>query len=233
MSAQVAPTSNILAGVPEHIRELLDRLHAESEEQEAEVRPEDYKPDVIADKMRDKFIALDQDKAQYVYALCRAIGARDIVEAGTSFGVSTIYLALAASANAQAARDGRPARVIATEHEPSKADRARANWRQCGDGVANVIELREGDLLQTLQTDLPNVDFLLLDIWAPMALPTLKLVEPKMRPGAVVVLDNTIIAAEGYKDLLAYLHRPGSHFINTTLPYKNGLGMSIYTGASM
>ena len=40
--------------------------------------------------MADKAVALDQDKAEFCYMLCRAIGARRIVEAGTSFGVSTL-----------------------------------------------------------------------------------------------------------------------------------------------
>ena len=61
-----------------------------------------------------------------------------------------------------------------------------------------------------------------------MALPTLKIVQPKMRHGAVVITDNTIGSAKGYKDLFQYLRRPGSNFINLTLPYNKGLEMSIY-----
>ncbi|KAM4065751.1 methyltransferase [Hirsutella rhossiliensis] len=222
------PPSNVMAGVPEHILRLLGRLHAESAEQEARIRPDELHGDSLAGTTRDKFIALDQDKAQCVYALCRAIGARTIVEAGTSFGVSTIYLALAAAANTSSAADSRSARVIATEHEPTKAVRAREHWRQCGDAVGSVIELREGDLLETLKDDLGEVDFLLLDIWTPMALPTLQLVQPRMRRGAVIITDNTIKAAEGYKELLNHLRGPASPFINVTLPYSNGLEMSIY-----
>lgn len=157
------PPSNTMAGVPEHILRLLDRLHAESAEQEARIRPDQLQVDSLAETTRDKFIALDQDKSQYIYALCRAIDAHTIVEAGTSFGVSTIYLALAAAAKASRSRDGRPARVIATEHEPTKAARAREHWRLCGEAVSRVIELREGDLLETLKDGLEEVDLLLLD----------------------------------------------------------------------
>lgn len=119
--------------------------------------------------VRDKFIALDADKAQFVYSMIRATDARVIVEAGTSFGVSTIYLAIGAAENeaAAAARvnggSGKKARVVATEHEPSKAERARGYWKECGDLVTDVIELREGDLRETLKDDLDEVDFLLLD----------------------------------------------------------------------
>jgi len=43
----------------------------------------------------DKLVALDRDKAEFCYALCRSLGARQVVEAGTSHGVSTLYLAAA------------------------------------------------------------------------------------------------------------------------------------------
>lgn len=65
-------------------------------------------------------------------------------------------------------------------------------------------------------------------VWTPMALPTLQVVQPKMRPGAVVIVDNTIGSASGYKDLLEYMRGPESPFINLTLPYNKGLEMSIY-----
>jgi hypothetical protein len=61
-----------------------------------------------------------------------------------------------------------------------------------------------------------------------MALPTLKLVQPKMRYGAVIIADNTTGAAKQYKELLDYLRDPNSGFVNGTLPYHRGLEFSIY-----
>jgi predicted O-methyltransferase YrrM len=91
----------------------------------------------------------------------------NIVEAGTSFGVSTIYLALAVGQNV---RDGRAApgksgKVIGTEKEPEKAAKARSIWNEAGhEEVARWIDLRVGDIKETLQTDLPEaIDMLLLD----------------------------------------------------------------------
>lgn len=116
--------------------------------------------------MRDKFIALDQDKCELIYHIMRSINAKTVVEAGTSFGVSIIYLALAVAQNA--ARDSQaqsqsPGRVIATEKEPSKASVARENWERAGEEIRGVIDLRIGDLRETLADDLGTVDFLLLD----------------------------------------------------------------------
>src|SRR3954453_19986538 len=49
--------------------------------------------------MKDKFVALEADKCRFIYLLARSLGACNVVEAGTSFGVSTIYLALAVGQN--------------------------------------------------------------------------------------------------------------------------------------
>jgi predicted O-methyltransferase YrrM len=241
-----------LQNVPEHVLAVLARLHSQSSTQEAAISQQDFQDRTFDDVMRDKFIALDQDKAQFIYQLCRAINATTIVEAGTSYGVSTIYLALAAAANAAAATaEGAQARVIATENEPDKAAKAREHWGECGDDVTSVIDLREGDLRETLKTDLGTVDFLLLDstfsprfgrgrntkpgvkadrvtVWTPMALPTLKLVQPRMRHGAVIIADNTISSGDKYKEFFDYIRAPDSGFTNSTLPFSGGLEMSVY-----
>lgn len=61
-----------------------------------------------------------------------------------------------------------------------------------------------------------------------MTLPALKLVQPKLRYGAVVIVDNTIGSAARYKDLLEFMRAPHSGFTNLTLPYNKGLEMSVY-----
>ena len=166
---------------PTQVRDLLKHLHALSLDQEQQLglgnggpsinkatdalRSDDARPaQSFDDVMRDKLIALTEDKAMFVYNIVRAKGALTVVEAGTSFGVSTIYLALAVDENARSAGKTRSkARVIATEHEPSKAAKAREYWRTAGESVEQYIELREGDILQTLREDVPEVDFVLFD----------------------------------------------------------------------
>lgn len=61
-----------------------------------------------------------------------------------------------------------------------------------------------------------------------MTLPALELVLPKLRYGAVVIVDNTIGSAKRYEELLGFMRAPGSGFINLTLPYTKGLEMSLY-----
>lgn len=229
---------------PDHVHALLNHLHQESLTQEAAL-PSTYlsSPDGFDELMQDKFIALDQDKCQFVYQLARATGARNIVEIGTSFGVSTIYLALAVGSNLE--RLGGEGIVIATEKEPTKAEKARQHWREAGDDlVTRHIDLREGDLLETLRDNIPQVDLVLLDseldvilakglisdrhlVWAPVALPALKLLEPKLGSGAVVIIDNSITSATRYKELLGHLRSPTSGYTNLTIPYSKGLEMCV------
>ncbi|KAH8890322.1 S-adenosyl-L-methionine-dependent methyltransferase [Thozetella sp. PMI_491] len=220
-----------LQDVPAHISALLSRLHAASLDQEKALEgkgPADFPGQTFDQVMADKFIALEEDKCHLIYQICRAINARTAVEVGTSYGVSTIYLALAVLANAN--KSGGNGRVIGTEHEEKKAQQAKSHWAECGEAVADVIELREGDLRETLKNldDTSEIDFVLLDIWTPMALPALQLVLPKLRPGAVVIADNTAAAAKGYAEFLGYIRGLDSPFIASTLPFKGGLELCIY-----
>ncbi|KAL2819478.1 S-adenosyl-L-methionine-dependent methyltransferase [Aspergillus granulosus] len=189
------------------------------------------------DYMRDKFIALEPAKCEFIYLIARSSGARNIVEAGTSFGVSTIYLALAAGQNAasrlhsESGAGKYQAKVIATEKEASKAKQARQHWRLVGDEVEPWITLLEGDLLETLPAELErtgDIDLLLLDIWIPLALPTLQLVKPRLRRGALIITDMTGIAKKAYSDLLGYLHDPANGFKTMTTPFSGGLEVTVY-----
>ena len=170
---------------------------------------------------RDKLVALDRNKAEFCYQLCRANDARRIVEAGTSFGVSTLYLAAAVRDNVGAA--GGSGVVIGTEYEPDKARAARAHFEQAG--LSRFIDLREGDLRETLKEIGGPVDFMLVDIWLPMALPALELVAPYLKPGAIVVSDNTERHRSEYADYFAFLDANG--FRTMTLPFDGGLEFSV------
>jgi predicted O-methyltransferase YrrM len=169
----------------------------------------------------DKLVALDRDKAEFCYQLCRASDARRIVEIGTSFGVSTLYLAAAVRDNLRAARVSGV--VIGTEYEPAKASAARAHFAEAG--LSGFIDLREGDLRETLKDLEGPVDFVLVDIWIGMARPALELVAPHLRSGAIVVCDNTGRYRTEYADYFAYLEE--SSFRTMTLPFDGGLELSV------
>ncbi|HEY7290385.1 MAG TPA: class I SAM-dependent methyltransferase [Vicinamibacterales bacterium] len=180
--------------------------------------------------LKDKMIALDRSKAEFCYHVCRALKARRIVEAGTSFGVSTLFLAAAlrdaVRQSLQDSRDGsaRPV-VIATESEPAKAQTARGHFAEAG--VADLIDLREGDLRDTLKDVGGPVDFMLIDIWTQMARPALALVAPHLREGAVVICDNTEQFREQYREYFEFVRDPRNGLRTMTLPFEGGLEFTV------
>jgi predicted O-methyltransferase YrrM len=218
------------------LERLLDKLHAESDAQTQAIRKYYDQRDSVVGRppedqaaqtktfLSDKLYALDRDKAEFCYQLCRANNARRIVEIGTSYGVSTLYLAAAVRDNLRAAAGGEGV-VIGTEYEPEKARAARAHFEEAG--LSRFIDLREGDLRDTLpQIDGP-VDFILVDIWIPMARPALELIAPHLRSGAIVVSDNTEQHRASYTDYFAFINDPAQRFRTMTLPFSGGLELSV------
>jgi predicted O-methyltransferase YrrM len=208
------------------LERLLAALHARSDAQIAamnEFQARLLSGDEIKAFRGDKLVALDRDKAEFCYQLCRAIDARRIVEAGTSYGVSTLYLAAAVRDNVRAA--GGDGLVIGTEYEPAKAAAARAHFAEAG--LSGFIDLREGDLHETLRRIDGTVDFMLVDIWIGMARPALELVAPHLRPGAIVVCDNTARHRREYAAYFAFLEDPANGFRTMTLPFDGGLELSV------
>ena len=172
--------------------------------------------------LADKLVALDPIKAEFCHLVCRSLRARRVVECGTSFGVSTLYLAEAVR------RNGPGGVVIGTEFEPAKAAAARANFADAG--LAEVIDLREGDLRETLKVIEGPVDFVLMDIWTEMVRPAIELIAPHLRPGAVVVCDNTGERfRDNYRPFFEFVADPANGLATLTLPFEGGLEFCVKT----
>ena len=208
------------------LQALIDRLQARSQAQEGETgawfaergkRGElswDGFDETSHRYLADKLVALEPDKAEFCHLTCRALGAKRIVEVGTSFGVSTLYLADALRANGGGV-------VIGVEHEPAKAAAARAHFAEAG--LSDLIDLREGDLRETLKAIDGPVDFVLMDIWVEMARPAIELIHPHIRPGGVIVADNTERVREPYRHFFAFVDDPAHGYSRMTLPFSGGL----------
>ena len=207
---------------------LLDELHARSKVQEAQTdeywrtRAGPWNGMEARDHefLADKLVALDRDKAEFCYLVCRAIGARRIVEAGTSFGVSTLYLAAAV-------RDNGGGTVFGAENEPAKVKGARANFAAAG--LSPFIDLKEGDLIEALEGVEGLIDFVLFDVWGHVVRPVLDLLSPHLRPGAVLCADNTAGARnrQGYAPYFEVVGDPAKGFRTLTLPFEGGFEMTV------
>jgi predicted O-methyltransferase YrrM len=180
--------------------------------------------------LKDKLIALDRPKAEFCYQVCRSLRARRVVEAGTSFGVSTLFLAAAIRDNlcqmthTQPEGYGRPV-VIGTEYELEKAKIARDHFAEAG--LSDLIDLREGDLRETLADVHGPIDFMLIDIWTPMARAALALIAPHLREGGVVICDNTQQFREAYGEYFEFVHDPRNALRTMTLPFEGGLEFTV------
>jgi predicted O-methyltransferase YrrM len=114
--------------------------------------------------------------------------------------------------------------VIGTEFEPKKIEIARANFKEAG--LSEYIELREGDLRETLQDISGPVDFMLVDIWE-VARPALELVSPSLRPGAIVACDNTAEDVDEYRDYFEFVNDPKNRFRTMTVPFEGGFELTV------
>jgi predicted O-methyltransferase YrrM len=207
---------------------LLDRLFQEADAASPSPAVNDLSPEERARLMRSKTdyldfyrrlknlpLAVSRETGALLYMLARSCGAQTIVEFGTSFGISTLHLAAAL-------RDNGGGHLITTEFEPSKVARARDNLT-AGD-LIDLVEIREGDALQTLSVDLPEtIDLLLLDGAKALYPEILNLVQSHLRPGAFIVADN----ADHSPDYLARVRSPASGYMSTPFAEDVELSMRI------
>lgn len=152
-----------------------------------------------------------------IYLLCRALGATRVVEFATSVGMSTLYFAAAV-------RDNGGGTVIGSELVPAKVVKARRNLADAG--LAEYVDIREGDGRETLKDLGGPVDFALIDGWPVASGPSLarqviEIIAPQLRGGAFVMNDN------GEPDYLEYTRSENSGFLSVTLPIKRGTELSL------
>jgi predicted O-methyltransferase YrrM len=165
--------------------------------------------------LKDLWLPVSRDTGKLLYMLARNVNAKAIVEFGTSFGLSTLHLAAAL-------RDNGGGVLIGSEFEPSKIALARHHFEG---GVSDLVQIREGDALLTLATDLPpSIDLLLLDGAKALYGDVLSLVEKHLKPGALVVADNTDYCPE----YLAYVRAPQNGYLS--VPFAHDIELSMRLG---
>jgi predicted O-methyltransferase YrrM len=193
-----------------NVIQVLDRLFAEAEESEKalEQLAHSEASRLITSKsgyrefyglMKDIPLPVSRETGSLLYMFTRSTRAKSIVEFGTSYGVSTIYLAAAL-------RDNGGGRMITTEFESSKVARARQNLTEAG--LMDLVEIREGDALQTLAHDLPDtLDLVLLDGAKGLYMDILECVDERLHPGSLVISDDTNRCPDYVQSIRAHAHK--------------------------
>lgn len=191
--------------------------------QEARRRPVDGGPRGHSGNDRDPYnyadygFSIHPEQGNLIYLLCRAQGARRVAEFATSVGMSALYLAAAV-------RDNGGGEVIGSELVPAKVATARHNLAAAG--LADLVDIRQGDARETLRDLGGPIDFLLVDGWPggegpSLARQVMEIVAPQVRIGGLVMNDN------GEEDYLAYVRDPQKGFLTISLPIKGGTELSV------
>ncbi|GAA0947656.1 O-methyltransferase [Virgisporangium aurantiacum] len=200
------------------LHDVLDRLHAAAEKDDdldIAPLPTDATAAERADALARVYMPVSGAGGALLYSLVRAARPQTVVEFGTSYGISTLYLAAAV-------RDNGTGRVVTTELSATKVAAARRNLADAG--VADVVEVLPGDALETLATVPGPVGLVLLDGWKDLYLPVLHLLEPRLTPGALVIADDTSFAS--VKPYLDHVRDPANGYVTTDFPVEDGMEVS-------
>ena len=130
------------------------------------------------------YLSITREQGEHLERLITENDLKNIVEFGTSFGISTLFLAKGALATG--------GQIITTELIESKAHKARENFESAG--VADLIEVRIGDALETLKDYAAPIDLLLLDGWKDLYLPLFQMLEPNFHSNTFIYVDNADMA---------------------------------------
>jgi predicted O-methyltransferase YrrM len=176
---------------------------------------------------------VNRDSGRVLAAL--AAGRRRIVEVGTAYGYSTLWLAM-----------GQPAdgTIVTIDPDRSRTDLARGWWRQAGiaDERIQVITAKALDAFANREPALDGpFDLAFIDALKPEYGAYLEALVPRMAPGALVVADNVLwsgrvadpsVNDESTSALRAFdaavLADP--RFAATILPVGDGLLVAGYRG---
>ena len=200
----------------------LDRMYTEAREQTPRLRDMQSAMSTArtaqerADAMSTFYIPVTPEAGRLLYSLVRATRPATIVEFGMSFGISALHLA-------SAVRDNGSGRVVTTELSADKIAAAKQTFVETG--LDDLITILEGDALSTLAGLDGPVGFVLLDGWKELYLPVIKLLEPHLSPGALVVADNTEMSDA--KPYLDYVRNVEKGYVSVNFAARESDSMEI------
>ena len=169
-------------------------------------------------RTRDDFLLpIGPTAGALVNAIVREGGLKAVLEIGTSYGYSTVWLAEAARATG--------GKVITLDVAPQKQAYAKSMLEKAG--LAAFVEFRTGDALALIPMLPDGLDFVLLDCWKDVYVPCLERFHPKLSHGAVVVADNMIRPAEAHDDAIAYRRAVRAKPDMTSILLSVGSGLEI------
>jgi len=132
----------------------------------------------------ESYLSISGAQGDHLKELIVKNNIKKIVEFGTSFGISTLFLAQGVMETG--------GHIITTEILESKAKKAVANFEKAE--VNDLIEVRVGDAMETLKNHNSSIDLLLLDGWKDLYLSLFRMLEPNFHADTLIYVDNANFA---------------------------------------
>jgi len=141
---------------------------------------------------RRRMMNVQPEDGRILRLLAEAVGARNIVEIGTSNGYSGIWFCLALRTT--------NGRLTTHEVNAQRASLARENFKRAG--VYHLITLVEGDAHEEVTKLKEPIDILFLDADKPGYIDYLNKLLPLVRPGGLILAHNTANLGGGMQDYI-------------------------------
>lgn len=170
---------------------------------------------------RDDFlISIGRHTGQILNILIKGAKARNILEIGTSYGHSTVWLAEAARATGGT--------VITIDEKANKQEYARGMIDRAG--LAAQVDFRLGDAREVIASLPGPFDFVLVDLWKDLYVPCFNLFYPKLSRGALVAADNMLRPESAREHAFVYRKyvRSKPHIDSILLEVGSGVELSRY-----
>ncbi|MHA1944759.1 MAG: O-methyltransferase [Candidatus Hodarchaeales archaeon] len=204
--------------LPKKIEKVLRELE---EDREKEIQKELKGEEILK---TDRSLAIPREEGKFLYLLTKAMKAKRILEIGTSFGYSTIWLAMAAKEE--------KGKVITVDILPKKIGKAKENLKKTG--LENCVEFILGDAKEVIRKLERPVDIVFLDADKRDYIEFIKLSLENMRVGGIILSDNVLDCPEIHKDdpeiceeLMDFINKHPKMF-SVTVPFlPNGLEMTM------
>lgn len=162
---------------------VIERVLAEFERRAEDEQRRTLAPGAPGTNLDDLLLSVGREAGTLLYLLASGAQSRRILELGTSYGYSTVWLAAAARATG--------GKVMSLELRDFKIEHARQALTRAG--LSTRVEFHAGDCLETLKNLPGPFDFVLLDVWKDLYLPCFELIHPKLAPGAIIAADNMLL----------------------------------------
>ena len=203
------------------VLDVLDEYHRRMDDERPRMRSAVEKG-TFRDVIDEFLLPVGPATGRLINILARSLTTPTILEIGTSYGYSTIWLADAARAAG--------GRVVTMELSEKKS--AYAKERATRAGLADVVDFRVGDALKLIGELPAGLDFVLVDLWKALYVPCLEGFYPKLRSGAIVVSDNMIEPASEHEAVMRYQAaiRSKPKMSSVLLPVGSGIEISRFDG---